>query len=60
MAEMGGHSWLHVPALPRSRVPGILGTQACGIANFIQERGNTEHERIGTLNFAFLGRDDGT
>ena len=49
-AEMGVRSWFRVPELPRSRVPGILGTRARGNANFIQERGNAERERIGTLN----------
>ena len=34
----------------RSCAPGILGTQACRIANFIQERRSPERERIGTLN----------
>ena len=34
----------------RSRVPGILGRRARGNANFIQERGNAERKRIGTLN----------
>ena len=33
----------------RSRVPGILGTRARGNANFVQERGNMERERIGML-----------
>ena len=36
--------------LPRSCVPGILGTRARRSANFIQERRNLERERIGTLN----------
>ena len=36
-------------AFPRSRVPGILGTQARGNANFVQEHGNAECERIGML-----------
>ena len=38
-----------VPALPRSRVLCILGTRARGNANFVQERGNMERERIGML-----------
>ena len=44
--------WALVPgfAFLRSCLPGILGTQACGNANFIQDRGNAECERIGTLN----------
>ena len=33
----------------RSCAPGILGTQARGNANFMQERRSPEHERIGTL-----------
>ena len=48
--ERGARSYFCVPALLRSRVPGILGTRARGNANFIQERGNAERERIGTLN----------
>ena len=44
--------WAPVPGFLflRSRVPGILGTRARGNSNFIQERGNAESERIGTLN----------
>ena len=38
---------------PRSRVTNILGTRACGNANFIQERGNLECERIGMLNLRY-------
>ena len=34
----------------RSRAPGILGTRVRGNANFMQERGNAEHEGLGTLN----------
>ena len=34
----------------RSRVPGIIGTRSRGNANFIQDRGNAERKRIGTLN----------
>ena len=43
--------WAHVLgfAFPHARVPGILGTRARGNANFVQERGNAERERIGTL-----------
>ena len=43
--------WALVPgfAFLRSCLPGILGTQACGNANFIQDRGNVERKRIGTL-----------
>ena len=47
---MGARSWLRVSALPRSRVPCILGARARGNANFIQDRGNAEREIIGTLN----------
>ena len=36
--------------LSRSCVPGISGTGAHWNANSIQEHGNAEHERIGTLN----------
>ena len=36
-------------AFLRSRVPGILGSRARENANFIQDRGNAERERIGTL-----------
>ena len=43
-AEMGVHSWIRVPALLRSLVPGILGKQARGNAHFIQERGNAERK----------------
>ena len=32
----------------RSCSPGILGTQASGNANFMQERKSPEHERIGS------------
>ena len=49
---MGAHSWFRVPALPHSCVPSILGTQAPRNANFIQERGNAECERIGKLNLS--------
>ena len=44
--------WALVPgfAFPHSRGPGILGTRARGNAHFIQERGNAERERIGTIN----------
>ena len=45
--EMGACSRFHIPALPRSR---HFRNGARGNTNFIQERGNKEHERIGTLN----------
>ena len=32
-----------------SHIPDILGTQASGNANFVQECGNAEHKRIGTI-----------
>ena len=48
---MGARSWFRVPALPRSRVPGILGTRARGNANFIQERGTRKNRNA---KFAFL------
>ena len=44
-ASRDGHAFLVL----RSRVPGIWGMRARGNANFIQERGNTEREQIGTL-----------
>ena len=39
---MGAHSWFRVPALLRS-------WHFFRNANFVQERGNAERERIGTL-----------
>ena len=47
---MGVRSWFCIPVLLRSRIPGILGMQARGNANFIQDCGNVECKRIGTLN----------
>ena len=47
---MGTHSWFCVPTLLCSRVPSILGQRVRGKANYIQERGNAECKRIGTLN----------
>ena len=32
-----------------SHIPGILGTQARGNANFVQELGNVKHKKIGML-----------
>ena len=43
------------PAFMSSRVPGVLGTQASGNANFIQERGTQKNRNA---KFAFLLRDD--
>ena len=53
--EMGARSQFCVRALPRSRNLGIFGTQAHGNANFVQERGNAERERIGTLILCSCG-----
>ena len=43
--------WAHVPGFrfPCSRFPGILGTRERGKANFLQESGNKECEKVGTL-----------
>ena len=48
---MDNQRWVRAPgfAFPCSCVTCILGSQAHGKTNFTQERGNTEHERIGTL-----------
>ena len=40
-----GHAFL----VSRSRVPGILGKRARGNANFVEERGNAEHQKLGKL-----------